>query len=68
MSMTHKAGQRTSALTHDRPTEPAMVIPNWVKKVPDVPLMKVTGMNTAIKTSVQEITATDTSLMASRVA
>ena len=30
--------------------------------------MKVTGMNTAMKTSVQEITATDTSLIASRVA
>ena len=56
------------AQTHDRPTEEAIVIPNWVKKEPDVPLMKVTGMNTAMKTSVQEITATDTSLIASRVA
>ena len=45
-----------------------MVIPNWVKNVPLVPLMNVTGMNTAMNTSVHDTTATDTSLNASRVA
>ena len=45
-----------------------MVTPNWVKNEPEVPLMNVTGINTAINTSVHEITATDTSLIASRVA
>ena len=54
--------------THDRPTAEAIVTPNWVKNVPDVPPMNVTGMNTAMKTSVHETTATDTSLMACRVA
>ena len=68
MRIAQRAGQRTSAQTQESPTEPAIVIPNWVKKVPDVPDMKVTGMKTAIKTRVHEITATDTSLRASRVA
>ena len=62
--MAHKAGQSVSADIHDRPTDDAMVTPNWVKNVPDLPGMKATGINTAMKTSVQEITATDTSLMA----
>ena len=66
--MAHNAGQSTNAQTQERPTEPAIVIPNWVKNVPLVPLMKVTGMNTAMKTNVQDMTATDTSLIASRVA
>ena len=42
--------------------------PNCVKKVPDVPLMNVTGIKTAMNTSVQEMTATETSDMAWRVA
>ena len=66
--MAHRAGQRVSADTHDNPTEEAMVTPNCVKKLPEVPGMNATGMNTAMKTSVHEMTATDTSLMASRVA
>ena len=45
-----------------------MVTPNWVKKVPEVPGMKVTGMNTAMNTRVQLNTAVETSLKASRVA
>ena len=49
---------------HDRPTDEAIVTPNWVKKVPEVPGMKVTGIKTAINTKVHETTATDTSLMA----
>ena len=59
-----RAGHRVNADTHDRPTDEAMVIPNWVKNVPEVPGMKVTGMNTAMNTKVHETTATDTSLMA----
>ena len=66
--MAQSAGQRMRAQTQLNPTEPAIVIPNWVKNVPEVPLMNVTGMNTAMKTSVHEMTATDTSLIASRVA
>ena len=66
--MAHNAGQRTSAQTQLRPTEPAIVIPNCVKNEPDVPGMNATGTNTAMNTSVHEITATDTSLMAWRVA
>ena len=66
--MAQRAGQRVRAHMHDRPTEDAMVIPNCVKNVPDVPGINVTGMNTAIKTRVQLITATETSLMASLVA
>ena len=53
---------------HDRPTEEASVTPNCVKNVPDVPDMKVTGMNTAMNTKVHEMTAIDTSFMAWRVA
>ena len=63
-----RAGQSVRADTHDRPTDEAMVTPNWVKNVPEVPPIKVTGTNTAINTRVHEITATDTSLMAWRVA
>ena len=66
--MAQRAGQSVRADTHDRPTDEAIVTPNWVKNVPDVPGMKVTGMNTAINTSVHDMTATDTSLMACRVA
>ena len=66
--MAHKAGQSVSADMHDSPTEDAIVTPNCVKNVPDVPGMNVTGMNTAINTNVQETTATDTSFMACRVA
>ena len=50
--------------TQDRPTAEAMVTPNCVKNVPEVPGIKVTGINTAINTSVQETTATDTSFIA----
>ena len=63
-----RAGQVVKACRHDRPTAEAMVIPNCVKNVPDVPEIKVTGMNTAMKTSVHENTAIDTSFMAWRVA
>ena len=56
----HNAGQSVKAETHDRPTDEAIVTPNCVKNVPDVPPMKVTGMNTAINTTVHETTATDT--------
>ena len=66
--MAQRAGQSVRADTHDRPTAEAIVTPNWVKNEPDVPGMKATGMNTAINTSVHDTTATDTSLMASRVA
>ena len=66
--MAHRAGHNVKADTQDRPTAEASVTPNCVKNEPDVPGMKATGMNTAINTSVHEITATDTSLMASRVA
>ena len=66
--MAQRAGHSVRADIHDRPTDEAMVTPNWVKNEPDVPGMNATGMNTAIKTRVHEITATDTSLMASRVA
>jgi hypothetical protein len=59
-----RAGQSVKADTQDRPTEDAIVTPNCVKNVPDVPGMKVTGMNTAMNTKVQETTATDTSLIA----
>ena len=59
-----RAGQSVRAEMHDRPTDEAMVMPNWVKNVPDVPGIKVTGINTAMNTSVHETTATDTSLMA----
>ena len=51
-------------MRHDRPTDEAIVTPNWVKNVPEVPGMKVTGINTAINTKVHDTTATDTSLMA----
>ena len=64
----HKAGHSMSADTHDRPTDDASVTPNCVKNDPDVPGMKATGINTAMKTRVHEMTATDTSLIASRVA
>ena len=57
-----------SADTQDRPTEEARVTPNCVKNVPEVPDINVTGMNTAINTSVQEMTAMDTSFMACLVA
>ena len=62
--MAQRAGHSVSADTHDRPTAEAMVTPNCVKNVPDVPPMKVTGTNTAMNTKVHEMTATDTSLMA----
>ena len=52
----------------DIPTEPAMMKPNCLKKVPEVPDMKVTGMNTAINTNVVEITAAVTSFSAAVVA
>ena len=66
--MAHSAGHSVKADTHDRPTAEASVTPNCVKNEPDVPGMNATGMNTAMKTRVHEITATDTSLIASRVA
>ena len=66
--MAQRAGHSVRAEMHDRPTAEASVTPNCVKNEPDVPGMKATGMNTAMKTSVHEMTATDTSLMASRVA
>ena len=66
--MAQRAGQSVKADTHDRPTAEAIVTPNWVKNVPEVPGMKVTGINTAINTNVHDITATETSLMAWRVA
>ena len=50
--------------THDKPTDEAIVTPNCVKNVPEVPGIKVTGINTAMNTKVHETTATDTSLMA----
>ena len=53
---------------HDKPTDEAMVTPNCVKNEPLVPDMNITGMNTAMKTSVHEMTATVTSDRASRVA
>ena len=59
-----RAGQSVRADTHDKPTDEAIVTPNCVKKVPEVPEMKVTGIKTAMNTKVHEITATDTSLMA----
>ena len=66
--MAQRAGQSVRADTHERPTDEAIVTPNWVKNAPDVPGMKATGMNTAMNTRVHEITATDTSDIASRVA
>ena len=66
--MAHRAGQSVRAEIHERPTAEASVTPNWVKNEPDVPGMKATGMNTAMKTSVHEITAIDTSFIACRVA
>ena len=42
--------------------------PNCRKNEPEVPGMKATGINTAMKTSVHEMTAMETSLMAWRVA
>ena len=66
--MAQRAGHSVRAEIHDRPTLEAMVTPNWVKKVPEVPGMNITGMNTAMNTSVHETTATDTSLIAWRVA
>ncbi len=66
--MAQRAGQRVNAQTQERPTAEASVTPNCVKNEPEVPGIKATGINTAMKTSVQEITAVDTSLMASRVA
>ena len=66
--MAHNAGHSVSADTHDRPTDEASVTPNWVKNEPEVPGMNATGINTAMKTSVHEMTATDTSLIAWRVA
>ena len=68
MSSAHNAGHKVRALTIERPTAVAMVMPNCVSKTPAVPPMKVTGMNTAMNTSVQETTAIVPSLMASRVA
>ena len=62
--MAQRAGQRVSADMQERPTDEAMVTPNWVKNVPDVPGMNITGMNTAMKTRVHDTTATDTSFMA----
>ena len=49
-------------------TEPDMMKPNCLKKVPCVPPMKVTGMNTATNTNVVEMAALVTSLRASVVA
>ena len=66
--MAQSAGHNVRAEIHDRPTAEASVTPNWVKNEPDVPGMKATGINTAINTKVHEITAIDTSLIASRVA
>ena len=63
-----RAGHSTSADTQDRPTAEASVTPNCRKKLPDVPGIKATGINTAINTSVHDTTATDTSLIACRVA
>ena len=62
--MAQSAGQSVRADTQDRPTDEAMVTPNCVKNVPDVPGMNITGMNTAINTKVHETTATDTSFIA----
>ena len=62
------AGHSVRAETHDRPTADAKVTPNCKKKLPDVPGMNATGINTAMNTNVHEITATETSLIASRVA
>ena len=62
--MAQRAGQSVKAEIHDRPTDEAIVTPNCVKNVPDVPGMNITGMNTAMKTNVQDTTATDTSFMA----
>ena len=62
--MAQRAGHSVRADTHDRPTLDAIVTPNWVKKVPEVPGMNITGTNTAMNTKVHETTATDTSLMA----
>ena len=66
--MAQSAGQSVSAEMQESPTEEAIVTPNWVKNVPDVPGMNITGTNTAMNTSVHETTATDTSFMAWRVA
>ena len=54
--------------TADSATEAAMMIPNCMKKVPEVPDMNVTGMNTAMKTNAVEIQAAVTSLKASLTA
>ena len=62
--MAQRAGQSVKADTHDRPTDEAIVTPNCVKNVPDVPPMNVTGTNTAMNTRVHEMTATDTSAIA----
>jgi hypothetical protein len=59
-----KAGHNVRADIHDRPTDDAMVTPNCVKKAPDVPGIKQTGINTAMNTKVQDTTATDTSFIA----
>ena len=45
----------------ERQTEPDMMKPNCLKKVPCVPPMKVTGMNTATNTKVVEMAAAVTS-------
>ena len=43
----------------------AIVNPNWRKNVPDVPGIKLTGMNTDIITNVMDTIAPDISFMAS---
>ena len=65
---TQSAGQSVKARTVDSPTEEAIVMPNCLKNVPVVPDMNVTGMNTAMKTSVVDMQATVTSLSASLTA
>ena len=52
----------------ERHTEPDIMKPNCLKKVPWVPEMKVTGINTATNTNEVEIAAAVTSWSASLVA
>ena len=60
-----RAGVKVKALTAEIRMEIASVRPNWRKKIPAVPWIKDTGMNTAAMTKVMDTMAPAISLIAS---
>ena len=64
----HRAGLRVNALTDENTTETATVMANCLYRLPVIPPMAATGINTATRTSVVAIMGAVTSLIACTVA